>query len=73
MSHFPAELTITLTDGNAITECFNQVEMAQFTRERMLARLQKGLPLVIYDGERIEVDPERVASLNVVVQSLVRS
>lgn len=70
MRHFPAELAITLDDGRTITEGFNQAQMAQFTRHRMLARLQDGLPLVHYDGERIEIPADHVVSVDVVVREL---
>lgn len=68
MSRFPAELTVTLTDGRSITECFNQAEMAHFMRENMLECLQQGEPLTIYDGERIEVPAARVSSVRVMIQ-----
>ncbi len=68
MRYFPAELAITLDDGRVVTEGFNQAQMAQLTRNRMLARLQDGLPLVHYDGERIEIPAERVVSVDVVVR-----
>lgn len=71
MSRFPAELTITLTDGRTVTEYFNQTEMAQFTRRRMVARLGDGLPLIVYDGERVEIPAKRVASVQVIERHLV--
>ena len=70
MRDFPAALAITLDDGRTIIEGFNQTQMAQFTRNRMLARLQDGLPLVHYDGERIEIAAERVVSVDIVVPEL---
>jgi hypothetical protein len=70
MRNFPAELSITLDDGRIVTEGFNQAQMAQFTRNRMLSRLQDGLPLVHYDGERIEIPAERVVSVDVVLLEL---
>ena len=70
MRYFPAQLAITLDDGRVVTEGFNQSQMAQFTRNRMLARLQEGLPLVHYDGERIEIPAERVVSVDVVLLEL---
>jgi hypothetical protein len=73
MSHFRAELTITLKDGRTLTECFNQLEMAHFTRERMLGRLRKGLPLVIYDADRIEIPAGQVLSVHVVEHDLVEA
>lgn len=73
MSRFPAELTVTLTDGRTFTECFNQAQMAHFTRDTMLESLRKGQPILVFDGERIEIEPERVCSVNVVVQELVRT
>lgn len=71
MSRFPAELTITLTDGRTVTECFNQAEMAHFMRESLLECLSRGETLVVFDGERIEIPPNQVASVQVVVQDLV--
>lgn len=70
MRDFPAELAITLDDGRIVTEGFNQAQMAQFTRNRMLARLQDGLPLVHYDGDRIEIPADRVVSVDVVMREL---
>lgn len=71
MTHFRAELTITLYDGTTVTECFTQAEMAHFTRDRMLARLRKDLPLVSYDGERREIPAGEVASVDVAARDLV--
>ena len=71
MSRFPAELTVTLTDGRTITECFNQAQMASFMREAMLEALHRGESIVVFDGERIEIEPERVAAVQVVVQDAV--
>lgn len=71
MSRFPAELTVTLTDGRTFTECFNQAQMAHFMREAMLEALRKRETLVVFDGERIEIEPEYVASVHVVVQEAV--
>ena len=71
MSRFPAELTVTLTDGRAITECFNQAQMASFMREAMLEALHRGESIVVFDGERIEIEPHRVVSVQVVVQDAV--
>lgn len=71
MSRFPAELTVTLTDGRTFTECFNQAQMAHFMREAMLEAVRKREALVVFDGERIEIQPEYVASVHVVVQEPV--
>ena len=71
MSRFPAELTVTLTDGRTITECFNQEQMAQFMRESLLDCVRKGEPVVVFDGDRIEIPAERVASVHVTVQQAV--
>jgi predicted nicotinamide N-methyase len=71
VSRFPAELTVTLNDGRTVTECFNQAEMAQFMRESMLECLRKGEALVIFDGERQEIAPDQVASVQVTVQDPV--
>lgn len=71
VSRFPAELTVTLTDGRTFTECFNQLQMAQFMRETMLEDVRKGESIVVFDGERIEIEPQQVASVQVVVQDLV--
>lgn len=71
MSRFPAELTVTLTDGRMITECFNQEQMAQFMRESLLDCLRKGEPVVVFDGDRIEIPAERVVSVHVTVQHAV--
>lgn len=71
MSRFPAELTVTLTDGRTITECFNQAQMASFMREAMLEALHRGESIVVFDGERIEIEPGRVAAVHVVVQDAV--
>jgi hypothetical protein len=68
LSRFPAELTVTLTDGRTVTECFNQEQMAQFMRESLLECVQKGEPVVVFDGDRIEIPAERVASVQVTVQ-----
>lgn len=67
MCRFPAELTVTLTDGRTVTECFNQSEMAQFMRESMLNCVREGKSLVIFDGDRLEIPPEQVASVHVLV------
>ena len=71
MSRFPAELTVTLTDGRTFTECFNQLQMAQFMREELLETLRKGKPIVVFDGERVEIEARHVASVHVVVQDVV--
>lgn len=71
MSRFPAELTVTLTDGRTFTECFNQSEMAHFMRESMMECLKNGEPLVVFDGERLEIPAARVASVQVIVRELV--
>lgn len=71
MSRFPAELTVTLTDGRTFTECFNQLQMAQFMRDELLETLRRGEPIVIFDGERVEIEARHVASVHVVVQHLV--
>jgi len=71
VSRFPAELTVTLTDGRTFTECFNQAQMAQFMRRAMLESVRCGESLVVFDGERIEIAPEQVASVQVVVQDLL--
>lgn len=68
VSRFPAELTVTLTDGRSVTECFNQSEMAHFMRENMLECVRHGEPVVIFDGERLEIPAARVKSVQVVVQ-----
>lgn len=69
MSRFPAELTVTLVDGRTITECFNQMQMADFMRDAMLESLRKGQKIVVFDGERVEIDAERVASVQVIANS----
>lgn len=71
MSRFPAELTVTLTDGRTFTECFNQAEMAHFMRDAMLASVRKGEPILVFDGERVEIEARRVASVHVVVQEML--
>lgn len=71
MSRFPAELTVTLTDGRTVTECFNQSEMAQFMRDSMLECVRSGKSLVVFDGDRVEIPPEQVASVQVVTQNLL--
>lgn len=71
MSRFPAELTVTLTDGRTFTECFNQLQMAQFMREELLETVRRGEPVVVFDGERIEIEPQRVAAVHVVVQDAI--
>lgn len=71
MSRFPAELTVTLTDGRTFTECFNQLQMAQFMREELLETLRKGETIVVFDGERVEIEPQHVVSVRVVVQDVV--
>jgi hypothetical protein len=71
VSRFPAELVVTLTDGNSVTECFNQAEMAQFMRQNVLECVRRGEPAVVFDGDRIEIPAERVASVQVVVQDPV--
>lgn len=71
MSRFPAELVVTLSDGRAVTECFNQAEMAQFTRANMLDRLRRGEALVLFDGEAVEIPATQVSSVQVIVQDRV--
>jgi hypothetical protein len=71
VSRFPAELTVTLTDGKTVTECFNQAEMAQFMRETMLESLRLGRSIVLFDGERHEFAPAQVASVQVTVKDPV--
>jgi hypothetical protein len=71
LSRFPAELTVTLTDGRTITECFNQEQMAQFMRESLLECIRKGDPVVVFDGDRIEIPADRVVSVHVTVQQAV--
>ncbi|MGZ3498029.1 MAG: hypothetical protein ACXVAK_10765 [Vulcanimicrobiaceae bacterium] len=68
MSRFPAEVTITTIDGERITECFNQTEMAFFVREALLAQVEKGETLVAYDEEPHEIPASRVARVEVHVQ-----
>jgi hypothetical protein len=67
MSRFPAEVVVTLTDGSTLTECFNQAEMAQFMRERMAQAVERRESVVVFDGDRVEVPAERVASVHLVV------
>lgn len=43
--------------------------MATFLREAMLESLRKHETIVVFDGERIEIEPERVASVQVIVSS----
>lgn len=69
MSRFPAELIVTLRDGSSVTEYFNQAEMAQFTRTAMLESIRNGRPVVVFDGETMQIAPERIESVQVVVQS----
>ena len=69
MSRFPAELTVTLSDGKAVTEYFNQAEMAYFTRERMMECLRTGKPLVVFDGECMQIAPDRVRSVQVMLKN----
>ena len=71
MSRFPAELTVTLSDGRAVTEYFNQAEMAYFTRERMMECLSTGKPVMLFDGECIEVAAEQVRSVHVMLQNAI--
>lgn len=73
VSRFPAELTVTLTDGRTITECFNQSQMAHFMRRSLLDCVRKGASIVVFDGERLEIPANRVASVHVVVQDLVEA
>lgn len=73
MSRFPAELTVTLHDGRTFTECFNQAEMAHFTRDTILQSMREGKPVIVFDGERLEIAPDRVAAVQVVVQDLVHA
>jgi hypothetical protein len=40
-------------------------------RDHMMECLRAGKPVVVFDGERLEIAPERVASVQVVVQDLV--
>lgn len=71
MSRFPAELTVTQTDGRAITEGFNQAQMAHFMRNALLEAVRRGEAITVFDGEPIEIEAERVASVHVLVQNLV--
>lgn len=71
VSRFQAELTVTLTDGRTFTECFNQAPMAHFMRENMLELLHKGEPIVVFDAEPEEIEAQRVASVQVMVQHMV--
>lgn len=71
MSRFPAEVVVTLTDGRTVTEGFNQAEMAHFTRADMLERIRNGQPLVLFDGEPLEVPANGIVSVQVIVQDLV--
>jgi hypothetical protein len=57
-----------LTDGKTVTECFNQAEMAQFMRRSVLDCIRRGDPVVVFDGDRIEIPATRVASVHVLVQ-----
>ena len=68
MRRFPAEVTITTTDGERITECFNQTEMAYLVRESLVAQAEKGEALVAYDEGLHEIPADRVASVEVHVQ-----
>jgi hypothetical protein len=45
--------------------------MASFMREAMLEALHRGESIVVFDGERIEIEPGRVAAVHVVVQDAV--
>ncbi len=71
MSRFPADLTVTLHDGRTFTECFNQAQIAHFMRDAMLESLRKSQPIIVFDGERIQIEPRGVASVHVVVQNVV--
>lgn len=71
MSRFPAELTVTLKDGRCVTEVFNQSEMAQFMKENVSECVRKGEPVVVFDGERVEIPAARVASVHVVIRGEV--
>ena len=71
VSRFPAELIVTLTDGSTMTEYFNQAQMAQFTRNTMLEAVRNGEPIIVFDGESVRIPAERIASVQVVEQSLV--
>lgn len=73
MSRFPAELTITLTDGRTLTECFNQAEMAYFMRENMMECVHRGETLVVFDGDRTEIAPAQVKSVHVLIQDAVEA
>ena len=71
MSRFPAELIVTLTDGSTVSECFNQAEMADFTRRKLLGTLACGQAVVVYGEEPIEIPASRVAAVEVVVRNPV--
>jgi hypothetical protein len=73
VSRFPAELTVTCTDGRTFTECFNQAQMAHFMRNAMLELVRRGEPIVVFDGENVEIEAKRVASVHVVIQDAVTS
>ncbi len=62
-ARFAAELTITLHDGRTITECFNQAAMAHFVRSHMLKRVSAGEPLLLFDGDCVEVPAEQVVDV----------
>jgi hypothetical protein len=47
--------------------------MAHFMRNAMLELVRRGEPIVVFDGENVEIEAKRVASVHVVIQDAVTS
>ncbi|HEV7179559.1 MAG TPA: hypothetical protein VGN11_06790, partial [Candidatus Baltobacteraceae bacterium] len=66
MNNSTVEIWVRLCDGESVCERYNQREMAEFVRNNMLERIQNAMPLVCFDGDRIEIPANRVTRIDVV-------
>ncbi len=62
-----AELWIRLDDGRTFCERYNQLEMAEFMRERMIGCLNRGEPIRCFDCEEVEIPAQRVVRIDLLV------
>lgn len=66
MHGLATELWIRLYDGRVVCEKYNQREMAEFMRERMIGRVERGEALICYDDEPIEIPADGVERIDIV-------
>jgi len=62
-----AELWIRLKDGRSLCERYNQLSMAEFIREGMLDKVERGEAIFCYDGEETEVPADLVKRIDLML------